>query len=125
VNALAKGLSPATPANEIAALAERVARIQRFRGKLNDARLPASCEAAQAQLIVRFFAVCRERLELQAAGRLTRLPEASQAAADGSYYTTAAKLCQGLEKILDSYAVSSNPAQNRIHRFWEETRIKR
>jgi hypothetical protein len=97
----------------------------RLLDKLAAAGQAGSYEASHARLILRFFAVCRERLELQAAGRLTRLPEATQAAADRSYFATAAKLCLGLEKVLESYMGSMNPVQKQIRHLWEDTRIKR
>ncbi len=125
VNTLAAGLSPTTPANEIAALTECAARMGRLLDKLAATGQAGSYEASHARLILRFFAVCRERLELQSAGRLTRLPEVSQAAADRAYFAAATKLCLGLEKVLESYSGSMNPVQKQIRHLWEDTRIKR
>jgi hypothetical protein len=122
LKALAKGLSPTTPAEEIAALAERAARIERFKAKLRDSRLSTSYEEAHARLIARFFAVCRERLDLQADGRLMLLPEASRAAADRSFFDTAAKLCQGLEKVLEAYAGSADPLKKKMFALWVASR---
>jgi len=107
---------------ELTGLNERVARMGRFLSKLAAAGQTGGYEAAHARLIIRFFAVCRERLELQAAGRLTRLPEASQAAADRSYMATAAKLCQGLEKVLGTYGGTADPSKKKMSAWWDETR---
>jgi hypothetical protein len=47
-------------------------------------------------------------------GQLTRLEPASQLAADMSYYATAAKLYEGLEKTIAGYAESEDASRRQI-----------
>jgi hypothetical protein len=109
-------------AGENAALGERAARMGRFLAALSAAGHDGSYEAAHARLIVRFTEACAERRDLLAAGRLNRLPEASQAAADRSFVDTAARLGLGLEKVLESYAGSADPLKKKMFFLWQETR---
>ncbi len=120
--ALAAGLAPATKPEETARVAALGARIAGFCGKLDAAGLAAGYEAAHARLVLEFAASCRERLRLKAAGELNALPEASQAAADRLYFDTAAKLADGLAKVLDSYSGSADPAKQKIAGNWANTR---
>ena len=53
-----------------------------------------------------------------AAGRLPRLPGASQTAADRSYLETVSRLSDGLEKVLQSYAKADDRQKLRIYRLW-------
>jgi hypothetical protein len=121
-NALVKGLAPSTPPDEIARLAGRAARIERFGDKLAAAGLSQSYEAAHARLALAYFETCRERIRRLSSGEMVRLPEASQPAADRSYFATAAKLSEGLEKVMESYAGSGDPARRKTFLLWMETR---
>ena len=109
---------PQTGPPEIAALAARAARIRRFHSQLVAAGKADSYEAAHARLAVRYLDCCRKRMELLGEGKLGRLPPASQYAADRSYFSTAAKLCEGLERVLDSYAKSPDAAKKDLHKLW-------
>jgi hypothetical protein len=51
-------------------------------------------------------------------GRLPALPGASQAAADFSYLETFRRLCDGLEKVVLSYARADDRQKQRIYRLW-------
>lgn len=118
---------PAPPKNETrpsepATLNERVARMGRFLDRLAAAGQGNGYEAAHARLVLRFSSVCEERQALLAAGRLARLSEVSQAAADRSFIDTAAKLCQGLEKVLEAYTGSADPLKKKMSALWEESR---
>ena len=104
------------------ALEARVARLRRFHAQLASAGKEESYEAAHARLAVRYLATCQKRMTLLAEGKLHRLPEASQHAADKSYFATAAKLCEGLEKVLESYAKSADPSRKEVYQMWSATK---
>ena len=82
------------------------------------AGLGDSYEAAHARLAVTYHATTHQRLRLLAEGRLKPLPGDSQCAADKSYFQTTARLCEGLEKVLNSYAKSADPHQQRVYAVW-------
>ena len=71
-------------------------------------------EAAHARLAVACHATTFQRLQLLAAGKLARLPPASQYAADKSYFVTTSRLCEGLEKTLAGYEKSESPAKRQL-----------
>jgi len=104
------------------ALEARVARLRRFYNRIAGAGKEESYEAAHAGLAIRYLATCQKRLRLLAEGKLNRLPEASQHAADQSYFATAAKLCDGLEKVLESCAKSADPSRKEVYRLWSVTK---
>ncbi len=118
-----KGITPSSlPMVEVpkglAGLGERIARLREFHAQLVKAGLGESYEAAHAKLAVEFAAVVGERLRLLAEGKLQRLPEPSQTAADKSYTDTTVKLCEGLEKVLQAYANSNDPHKQRVYQIW-------
>ena len=58
-----------------------------------------------------------------AAGTLKPLDSAeSQYAADKSYFVTAARHCEGLERVLESYAKSTDSHQKQVHQIWTATK---
>jgi hypothetical protein len=59
--------------------------------------------------------------QLLAAGKLARLPPASQAAADKSYFITTSRLCEGLEKTLAGYGKSESPAKRQLFAWFQES----
>ncbi len=112
---LAKAPAPAS----LAPLRERVSTFALFLQQLEQAGLVQTYEAAHAQLILRQWLTVLRRAELQSAGKLVRLPEPSQTAADKSYVDTLTKLCDGLEKVLDGYAHSRPAEKQRITEIWQ------
>ena len=54
-----------------------------------------------------------QRLTMVAAGQIPPLPPESQAAADESYVEAAVRLCDGLERTVQSYAQSTDPHKQR------------
>ena len=84
---------------------------------LVDAGLGDSYEAAHARLAADYLATTVARLKMLSGGALPRLPAASQAAADRLYLQTTANLCQGLEKTVQSYQKSADPAKRQIWRL--------
>jgi hypothetical protein len=107
---------------EIASLDARVARIRRFHTQLAVAGKEETYAAAHARLAVRYLATCQKRLQMLAEGKLGRLPPPSQYAADRSYFSTAVKLCEGLEKALDGYAKATDAEKKQIYQLWVGTR---
>lgn len=116
--------APAIPV-DLKNLAARMARIGRLHTKLTAAGLGQSYEATHAGLAMECFAVCRARFAAIDAGTITRLPApSSQTAADHSYILTVERLCEGLEKVLETYAHAENPVKKRIATLWAETRTE-
>ncbi len=109
--------APVPPA--LAPLKERIAPFARLLQRLEQAGLVQTYEAAHAQLILRQWLTVLRRTELQTAGKLHRLPEPSQTAADKSYVDTLTKLCSGLQKVLDGYAESPLAERRRIYKVWQ------
>ena len=67
---------------------------------------------------VRTVPVTRQRADLLAAGKLTRLPERSQAAADKLYLNTVARLCDGLERVLNACANAKDDPKQQVYEIW-------
>ena len=109
---------PPGPATDLLELDRQVARLRRFHAALVSAGMADRYEAAHARLAVRCAAVCGDRMRLLAAGTLARLPEASQVAADRSYFATASRVCEGLARVLDGYKTAQEPTRKRLHALW-------
>lgn len=101
-----------------AALDSRLARVGEFQRRLTKARLEKSYEAAHAGLILDFADATATRWELLAAGKITRLPEPSQIAADKSYTETLTKLCDGLDAVMKSYERSPDAGRRKMFQLW-------
>jgi hypothetical protein len=110
--------APSRPAIDWDQLVSRVAAIRAFHNRLVAAGLGGTYEAAHARLAVTYLATTRTRMQMVAEGRLPALAGASQAAADLSYLETVRRLCEGLEKVLQSYAKTDDPQKQRIYRLW-------
>ena len=109
----------ASPA-EASTLSDRIARLRQFHAALSAAGLGDSYEAAHARLAVACHATTFQRLQLLAAGKLARLPPASQYAADKSYFVTTSRLCEGLEKTLAGYEKSESPAKRQLFAMFQK-----
>ena len=96
----------------------RIARIREFHRRLLSAGLADSYEAAHARLAVEYLATTLERFTMLAEGKLKRLSDQSQAAADKSYISTTSKLCAGLEQTLASYKGSEDDYKKQVHAIW-------
>jgi hypothetical protein len=96
----------------------RVAVVRGFLARLVDAGLGDTYEAAHAQLAVAYGKTTIERFQKIAEGQLAKLPETAQAAADNAYVQTTNRLCEGLEKVVASYATSENAQKRRIAEIW-------
>ena len=51
-------------------------------------------------------------------GTLKRLSGQAQHAADKSYFSTVAKLCEGLERTVTSYEDSEDTYKKRVYAIW-------
>ena len=97
-------------------------RLRRFHDKLTAAGLGDTYEAAHAGLAVEAVATLQTRQRLLAEGKIQRLPDASQRAADKCYVETAVRLCDGLAKVLETYAESKDPHRKRVHQCWRASK---
>lgn len=104
--------------SNLASLDQRVAKIRQFRARLAEAGLTASYEAAHARLALEYAKVTERRFRLVDGGGLAKLPARSQVAADKSYLSTLSKLCEGLEKTLDSYREAKDPQRQQVWKLW-------
>ncbi|MFH1920026.1 MAG: LamG-like jellyroll fold domain-containing protein, partial [Planctomycetota bacterium] len=96
----------------------RIARIRKFHQGLLSAGLADSYEAAHARLAVGYLAATCERLNMLSEGRLKRLSGQSQYAADKSYFSTTAKLCEGLERTVASYKDTEDAHEKQVYLIW-------
>lgn len=104
---------------DVAAINDRAARLRAFCQQLAEAGLAGSYEAAHARLAIDYLSTCYERMKLLAEGRLQPLPQPiSQYAADKSYFATAAKLADGLDRVLQSYAQSDEAGKKKLFELW-------
>ena len=97
-----------------AALDVRIARLRRFLDRAREQDCQGCYEVEHARLTLECYQVACERLQLVDSGRLAQLEPRSQAAADQSYFTTAAKLYEGLEKTIAEYESSRDPRKQQM-----------
>jgi hypothetical protein len=102
----------------LAEIDARIARIRRFHQGLVSGGLADGYEAAHARLAVEYLAVTCERLKMLSEGKLRRLSGPSQYAADKSYFSTTARLCEGLERAVAAHKDSEDARDKRIHAIW-------
>ena len=115
-----KAAGPAKGIDSVAHLRTSYERLRGLHARLAQAGLADSYEAAHARLAIESVAVLQTRQALLSQGKLKRLPEPSQSAADKSYIETAVRLCDGLVKVLASYADSKDPRRRRVGEIWGE-----
>jgi hypothetical protein len=119
VDGKAVAARPVDPLPDLTSLAPRVARLRAFHEQLVAASLGEGYEAAHARLVVRYFDTCHRRMKMLADGELKPLASAeSQYAADKSYLATTLRHCEGLEKVLESYAKSDDSHRRRVYQMW-------
>ena len=102
----------------LAEIDARIARIRKFHQGLVSAGLADSYEAAHARLAVEYLAATCKRLKMLSEGKLDRLVGQSQYAADKSYFSTTAKLCEGLERTVISHKDSEDAHEKRVYAIW-------
>lgn len=115
-------LPPSPLTDSIAALVPRVDALRKFHEQLLGAGLGESYEAAHARLVAACLATSVQHLTMVAAGQIPPLPPESQAAADKSYMEATARLCDGLERTLQSYGQSRDPHKRQVHQLWLDTK---
>ncbi|HET6385750.1 MAG TPA: hypothetical protein VFJ58_20345 [Armatimonadota bacterium] len=120
-SAVGSAVVGAAPAGGDDALQTWETRLTRFEAALRRSHMGNSYEAAHARLALQAIAAVRERHRLEAAGRLSPLPPASQAAVDTLYSDTATHLCEGLAAALKGYEKSPSQARQRILKLWNES----
>jgi hypothetical protein len=99
----------------------RYAKLRDLHSKLTEAGLSETYEFAYAKLALYCFATIHERRKLLSEGKIQKLQEPSQAAADKCYIDTAVKLYDGLENVLKSYNESDDLQKKRIYQLWVES----
>jgi hypothetical protein len=110
---------PKSPLSEsVVTLSARAAALRVFHQRLVDAGLGDSYEAAHTRLITACLATAAERVKRVAEGKFPALAPDSQKAADASYVEATARLRDGLEKAVLSYATSDDSQKQEIHRLW-------
>jgi hypothetical protein len=105
---------------DLEALARSAPALRKLHQRLAAVGLADCYEAAHARLALWYLDTCNRRWEMLAQGKLKRLPGPSQYAADKSYLSTAAKLGEGLEKVIHSYRDSPNPHKRQVYQFWSQ-----
>jgi hypothetical protein len=108
----------ATQEVAIQALLDRAARLRLFNKAMVTAGFKDTYEAAHARLAVDCLLAAHVRSQMLAADKLTPLPPRSEAAADKLYLSTAMKLCDGLEKLLNGWQGSSDARKRQIYGLW-------
>ena len=78
-------------------------------------------EAQHARITCEYMRAIQERLKMKAAGSLLPLPDASQCAADKSYWDTAVKLADGLSRTVSAYEGSGDSGKAMILSLWKES----
>ena len=112
---------PVDPFPDLQSLGVRVARLRALHEQLQLVGLSTTYEAAHARLVVRYLDVCHQRMQLLADGRLKPLTSAeSQYAADKSYFATALRHCDGLERVLESYAKTDDSQKKCVYQIWNK-----
>ncbi len=88
--------------------------------RLIKAGLGKTYEATHASLALEYISTINERQKLLSEGKIQKLEETSQTAADKCYVDTAIKLYDGLEKVIKSYSESDDPQKKQIYELWTE-----
>ncbi|MFA6240525.1 MAG: LamG-like jellyroll fold domain-containing protein [Candidatus Hydrogenedentales bacterium] len=78
-------------------------------------------EGRHAQLALDSVAVIAERQRLVSEGKLAVLEESRQSAANQLYVDTALKICQGLDRVMQSYKDSADPDKAKLYALWTKT----
>ena len=111
----------AAPAASVGLLQVNAARLSRFCRGLSEVGLANTYEAAHARLALEAMAVIPARADLLTAGKVTRLSDRSQKAADRLYFDTAEKLFAGLDQTIRTYEKSDVREKKRIYACWQNS----
>jgi len=105
---------------KVAGLTNKAKVFRSFYKKLLASGTEPGYEAAHVKLALDSLAAVSRRKELLAEGKIPKIQEPSQSAADQSYVDTAKRLFEGLETVLGSYGNQENGRKTRIHELWIE-----
>jgi len=94
--------------------------IGRFVKRMNERDLGDSYEAQHARLIVDYVSAIRLRHELLKNEKIAPLAPASQEAANQLYFSTTAKLIQGLKKTIQEYQNTTDSHQRMVFGIWSD-----
>lgn len=97
------------------------ARLAEFCRKACEGGLGERYETAHARLALACAWAAHERVELVQKGQVPLLPEASEAAAQKAYITSARQLYDGLARVLDAPADGRSGIEQRLAALWRET----
>lgn len=106
------------PEASVQGLHTAAARLNCFVDLLVGAGLGDRYEAAHAALVVRQMAAMAARRRGLADGSIRPLPEAARLPAEKMYYEAARRLADGLVRVLDGYAKSTDPVEQKISTLW-------
>jgi len=95
-------------------------KIGMFVKRLNEHDLGDSYEAKHARLIIDYVSAIRLRHEQLKNGEIAPLVPASQEAANQLYFSTTAKLIQGLKKTIQGYQNTTDPHQKTVFGIWSD-----
>jgi hypothetical protein len=118
------GLPAAPPSAPVAELSGPAATLGAFLQQMVAAGLSETYETAHAQLILETLRARDERRDLLRAGKLARLEEPSQAAADKSYQDTVDKLLNGFATLMKSYENSPDPRRRKVFQLYAAAQRK-
>jgi hypothetical protein len=96
-----------------------LAPIIAFHRKICALGMQNTYEARHAAIALDYFSAMHMRKKMLEEGTLKKLPDVSQAAADKSYVDTMYKLAGGLQRVLESYEESDDPAKKKIAEIWD------
>ncbi len=99
---------------------QELGKIGMFLKQLREHGFGDSYEAKHARLIVDYVSTLRTRQELLESGKIAPLAPASQEAANQLYFSTMAKLIQGLKKTMQGYQNTTDPRQKTVFTFWAD-----
>ncbi len=97
------------------------ARLAEFHRKACEAGLGERYETAHARLALACARAAHERIELVQIGQVPLLPEASEAAAQKAYITSARQLYDGLARVLEAPADGRSGIERQLVVLWRET----
>ncbi|MBN1417255.1 MAG: hypothetical protein JXP34_00675, partial [Planctomycetes bacterium] len=104
-----------------AKLGGSASRLRALCDRMAAAGLGDRYEAAHARLALEMIAAIRARAKGIAAGTIPALAGPARRAADVQYIDAAARLVEGLEKVLASYEKAEDPEKRRIREIWAQT----
>lgn len=110
--------SRGTIPKEMSPLRPFILQFREFYTALAKEGLESSYEAAHVRLAIEFFGAACERKDLLAKGKIRKMMEPAQYAADELYLNTAMSISFGIEKLINSYEKSDSQEKRKIYQIW-------